>query len=195
MDLYELAMTALRGVAVYALMLVVIRLLGKRTVGMFTAFDLLVALMLGEVVDEIIYGDVTFSQGFVAIAVIALCTYLTAWLCYWNHGFDRLLEGQPTVIVRDGTFVRRGMRKEHMNEKEVMCELRLNGVEEIREVKLATVEDDGQVSVLRHEWAEPIQKADLGGEAAAEKQRRFKRADKYSNSTSTISPELLTQKS
>src|SRR4030095_9525302 len=145
MELHELAMTALRAAGVYVLMLLVIRIMGKRTVGMFTAFDLLVALMLGEVVDEIIYGDVTFSQGAVAIGVIALCKYLTSWLSYWDHGFDRILEGAPTVIVEDGKLLRKGMRKERMSELDVMSELRLNGIDDIEEVKLAMIETDGEV--------------------------------------------------
>jgi uncharacterized membrane protein YcaP (DUF421 family) len=64
METQELLLTALRAAAVYVLMLVVIRLMGKRTVGNFTAFDLLVALMLGEIVDEIIYGDGLWDLGF-----------------------------------------------------------------------------------------------------------------------------------
>lgn len=63
MEIQELLFTALRTVGVYLLILIVLRSLGKRAVGNFSAFDLLVALMLGEVVDEIIYGDVTFGQG------------------------------------------------------------------------------------------------------------------------------------
>jgi uncharacterized membrane protein YcaP (DUF421 family) len=58
MDPRELMLTAARAAAVYVFMLIVIRALGKRTVGDFSAFGLLVALMLGEVVDEILYGDV-----------------------------------------------------------------------------------------------------------------------------------------
>jgi uncharacterized membrane protein YcaP (DUF421 family) len=193
MEPLELAMTALRAVGVYLLMLFVIRLMGKRTVGMFTAFDLLVALMLGEVVDEIIYGDVTFSQGTVAIVIIALATYLTSWLCYWDHGFDKILEGEPTVVVRDGRLIRRGMRKEHMNEKEVMSELRLNGIEDIREVRLATVESEGDVSVIKHEWAEAIQKADLGGEAAQDKKKRLEQQGNHPQKASTLSDGLLSQ--
>ena len=54
MDLQELMLTATRALAIYLLMLIVIRALGKRTVGNFAAFDLVVALMLGEVVDEIV---------------------------------------------------------------------------------------------------------------------------------------------
>jgi len=171
MEVHELLMTALRGFGVYALMLVVIRITGKRSVGNFTAFDLLVALMLGEVVDEIIYGDVTFAQGSVAIVAIAMAQYANSWLSYWKHGFDRILEGVPTILVKDGKLQRDGMRKERMNEKEVMAELRHQQIEDIREVKLALVENDGVVSVIRHKWAEPIQKADLGGEHAKEKER------------------------
>lgn len=166
MDWQELGLTAARGLLVYAAMLVVIRLLGKRTVGNFTAFDLLVALMLGEVVDEIIYGDVTLAQGFTAIIVVALAKYLTGWLTYFDHGLNRIFEGKPTELIRNGEIVRHGLRAEVMNEKELMAALRLQGVTNVREVKLALLEVDGQVSVIREEWAEPLQKSDVLGDAA-----------------------------
>jgi len=158
-------MTALRGLLVYAFMLVVIRVLGKRTVGNFTAFDLLVALMLGEVVDEIIYGDVDIAQGFVAIGVVALAKYVTQWLTYWDHGFNRLFEGKPTEIVRHGELVREGLRSEMMNEKEALAALRIQGVTDLKEVKQARLEVDGEVSVIREDWAEPLQKGDLKKES------------------------------
>src|SRR5512145_2578539 len=104
MDFQELLMTAARAAGVYALMLVVIRALGKRTVGNFSAFDLLVALMLGEIVDEMIYGDVRFIQGTVAIVAIATITYAESWLSYWDHGMEAILEGKPTIVVKKGEF-------------------------------------------------------------------------------------------
>ena len=149
MDWQELGLTAARGLLVYAAMLVVIRILGKRTVGNFTAFDLLVALMLGEVVDEIIYGDVSLAQGFIAILVVAAAKYATAWLSYWDHGLNKIFEGAPTELVKDGRLVRKNLRKELMNEKEVMAALRLQGISDMREVKLALMEVDGVVSVIR----------------------------------------------
>src|SRR5215207_9311312 len=102
MNTSELLAPAGRAFAVYALLLVVIRVLGKREVGNFTAFDLLVALVLGEVVGEIVYGDVEFAQGAVAIGAIALIQYATSWLSYMNHYADKLLDGAPTILVRDG---------------------------------------------------------------------------------------------
>jgi len=167
----ELMLTASRALAVYILMLIVIRTLGKRTVGNFSAFDLLVALMLGEVVDEIIYGDVRFLQGTVAIVAIGAAAYADSWLACFDHGMEAILEGKPTPVIRDGEFDRKGMRKERMNEKDVLGQLRAQGVHDIREVYLALVEHDGSVSVLKQQWAEPAQKADV---LEAEKKLRAK---------------------
>ena len=169
MDFTELLSTALRALGVYAVMLVVIRLLGKRTVGNFSAFDLLVALMLGEVVDEIIYGDVSVAQGLVAIGAVATAKYVTAWLSSRDSRLNHLLEGTPTDIVRNGAFVRKGLRKELMNELEAYAALRSHGISDMREVKRATLEVDGEVSVIREDWAEPVQKADLPGSPARRK--------------------------
>ena len=177
MDWQELGMTAARGLLVYVAMLIVIRLLGKRTVGNFTAFDLLVALMLGEVVDEIIYGDVSLAQGFTAILVVAAAKYVTAWMTCSSPKLSRLLEGKPTELVKNGEVVRSGLRKELLNEKEVMAALRLQGVADVREVKLALMEVDGVVSVIREEWAEPLQKSDVLGDESAKASPDEKRTD------------------
>lgn len=191
MEPRELAFTALRALAVFAFMLVVIRLSGKRTIGNFTAFDLLVALMLGEVVDEIIYGDVTLLQGAVAIVVPALAQYGNSWLTYWEHGFDRVLEGTPTVIVRRGELQRDAMRKERMNEKDVMAELRLNSIADVREVKLATVENEGHVSIVKERWAETLQKSDLLDRERERKRRRTGDGDEPPPGKRTDSPAAL----
>jgi uncharacterized membrane protein YcaP (DUF421 family) len=161
MDPNELLMTAARAVAVYVFMLVVIRALGKRTVGNFSAFDLLVALMLGEVVDEIIYGDVRFIQGTVAVVCIGALAYADSVLAFRSDRMERILGGTPTVVLRDGEFDRDGMRKERMNEKDLLGHLRGQGIHDMREVHLAVIENDGSLSVLKHPWAEPAQKADV----------------------------------
>ncbi len=177
MEVQELLLTAARAGAVYVLMLIVVRFLGKRTVGNFTAFDLIVALMLGEVVDEIIYGDVSLAQGCVAILVVAAAKYLTAWLTYGSTTLSRLFEGAPTELVSHGEFVRDGMRKEMINEQEVFAAVRLQGVSDLREVKTALMEVDGQVSIIREDWAEPLQKADVLGAKANQLTGEERRTD------------------
>jgi uncharacterized membrane protein YcaP (DUF421 family) len=161
MEPYELAMTAARAAGVFFLMLIVIRLLGKRTIHNLSAFDLLVALMLGEMVDSIVYGDVPIVQGAVAIGVIAAAKYGTNLLAYVSKTLAQVVEGQPTCLVRDGQLQRDGMRAELMSEEEIMSALRREGVDDLADVKLAMVEPDGKVSVIRTRPAEPATKQDV----------------------------------
>jgi uncharacterized membrane protein YcaP (DUF421 family) len=193
MDPNELMLTAARAAAVYVFMLIVIRALGKRTVGNFSAFDLLVALMLGEVVDEIIYGDVRFIQGAVAIVAIGALAYADSWIAYWDHGMEAVLEGKPTIVVKDGEFVRDGMRAERMNEKDVLGQLRGEGIHDMREVHLAVVEHDGSVSVLKRSWADHAQKADVLEEEEAARQKEIGDAETPPPSKRTDSPKALDQ--
>jgi uncharacterized membrane protein YcaP (DUF421 family) len=189
----ELMLTAARAAAVYVMMLIVIRALGKRTVGNFSAFDLLVALMLGEVVDEIIYGDVRFLQGTVAVVAIGALAYADAWLAYFDHGLDLVLEGKPTIVIRDGEFDRKGMRSERMNEKDLLGHLRAQGIHDMREVHLAVVEHDGSVSVLKHRWAEPAQKGDVLEREKRERQAMIGDQDVPPPQKRTDSPRALDQ--
>lgn len=189
MDWHELGLTAARAVGVYVLMLVVIRLLGKRTIGNFTAFDLLVALMLGEIVDEAIYGDVDFIQAVTAILVIAAAKYATAWITYLSHPLANILEGKPRPIVEHGEMDRKALRAELLSELDAMAMLRLRGVDDVREVKTATLEVDGLLSVIKEDWAQPLQKSDLYKKDERAKAKATK--GEPDKGQSTTSPESL----
>jgi uncharacterized membrane protein YcaP (DUF421 family) len=175
-------------------MLVVLRCLGKREIGSFSPFDLLVALMLGEIVDEVIYGDVSMVQGAVAALVIALAQYATGWLTYLNHSMDSLLEGTPAIIIKNGELQRQAMRKERMNEQEVMALLREQEIDDVREVKLGTLEVSGHLTVLKQDWAEPVQKGDLKGPESEQKQSDTGGQEEPPLTKQTDSPQALGQK-
>lgn len=160
-DLNELLWTALRATFVYLFLLVVVRLLGKREIGSTSAFDLVVALILGEVVDEIIYGDVTVLQGVVAIVVVAIWHVVNSWASFKSDTIDKLTGAPPTVVVRNGQIQRKNLAKERLNESELFSELRMMGVDDIKEVKQATLEPNGKISVIQEEWAKPVQRQDL----------------------------------
>jgi uncharacterized membrane protein YcaP (DUF421 family) len=161
MDLQELAMTALRATAIYFFLLVVVRLLGKRTVGHSTAFDFIVALILGEVVDEPIYGDVPLVQALLVIAVIGGWHAVNAYLSYRSQTFDHLIGGSPTVLIRDGQLDRRALRAQRVNEGDLQSLLRLQQIDDVDEVKLATLEPNGQLSVIKADHARELRKGDL----------------------------------
>lgn len=162
-DLNELGLTALRATFVYFYLLIIVRILGKREIGASSAFDLLVALMLGDVVGEVIYGDVTIAQGAVAMAMIGAWHFVNAWASFKSKLIDSLTGAPPTVLVKNGRIQHKALEHERLNEEELFAELRLADVDEdeIEEVKQATLEPNGKVSVLFEDWAKPVQKQDL----------------------------------
>jgi uncharacterized membrane protein YcaP (DUF421 family) len=161
MGIQELALTAGRAVLFYLFLLVIVRLLGKRAVGNFTAFDLIVALMLGEVVDEPIFGSVPLLQGLLAIAAVAMAHFLNSLFSYVSPAFDRLVGGQPVPLVQDGQMVRQGMAQERINEAELQALLREQNVDRLSDVKEALLEINGLLSVVKKEEAQPLEKGDL----------------------------------
>ena len=160
-DLNELLYTALRASFVYFFLLLVVRVLGKREIGNTSAFDLIVALILGEVVDEIIYGDVTILQGVVAIVVVAIWHLVNSWASFKSQIIDKITGAPPTIIVKNGQIQHKNLAKERLSEEELLSELRMMGVEDVKEVKQATLEPNGKVSVLQEDWAKPVQRQDL----------------------------------
>lgn len=160
-DWAELFFTGLRATFVYVFLLVVVRLLGKREIGNTSAFDLIVALILGEVVDEIIYGDVTILQGVTAIVVVGVWHIVNSWASYKSDFIDKLTGAVPTVLVKNGQIQHKNLARERLNENELFSELRMMGVDNVKEVKQATLEPNGKISVLQADWAKPVQRQDL----------------------------------
>ena len=158
-------MVAARTAAIYVLMLAMIRLMGKRTIGNLTAFDMLIVLLMGDLGGNAIYGSVPMRDAVAAIASLAALHYGNSWLAFKQPALGRLVEGTPTVIVRDGQLQQPGLRRERMSDEEVRAELRLQGIEDMGDVRVALVENDGQVSVIRQPWAEPLTRGDAQGPA------------------------------
>ena len=95
------------------------------------------------------------------------------------------------MIVRDGEFVRDGMQRERLNEQDVLAMLRLHDVRDMREVQVAILETDGEMSVLRYEWAEPPQKADVLSEHERDRKEVLNGVDEAPASKRTDSPAAL----
>jgi uncharacterized membrane protein YcaP (DUF421 family) len=87
---------------IYGALLLVVRVLGKRTVGSVTAFDLIVALILGEMADEMIFGNVSLLEGLAAIGSVGLLHFGNSYFSFRNAAFDRLTGGTPRVLIQDG---------------------------------------------------------------------------------------------
>jgi uncharacterized membrane protein YcaP (DUF421 family) len=167
MELYKIAV---RAVFSFAFLLLIVRISGKRTVAEGTMFDFVLALILGDMIDDALWAEVPASQFVVATASLVAAQVVTARAVFAWKRADWLVEGGSTLFMRDGELVEAGLRCEKLNEADVAHMLRENGLdrEDWGDVERAWVEENGRASVIRRERAKPAQKRDAGrlGEVA-----------------------------
>jgi uncharacterized membrane protein YcaP (DUF421 family) len=143
---------ALRTTVIYALVLVGIRLTGKREVGQMTPFDLTLLLLLSNSVQNAMTGpDTSLIGGAVAALVLLVLNYFLAELSGVNRRFRRVLQGEPTLLVHNGAAIPGHMAKEHVSQDELERALREHGCNSCQDVALAVLEVDGAISVLKYD--------------------------------------------
>jgi len=139
----------LRTAAVYAVVLVGLRLSGKREIGQITVFDLVVLLLLANAVQNAMVGpDTSLAGGLVAaLVLLALNAVVVRASLRWPQ-FRRALEGHPTILVLHGRPIRSHLRSEGVDEETLERTIREHGIEHLHDVEIAVLEVDGSISVV-----------------------------------------------
>jgi uncharacterized membrane protein YcaP (DUF421 family) len=136
--------------AVYLLVLIGVRLTGKREVGQMTPFDLTLLLLLSNSVQNAMTGpDTSLAGGAVAAAVLLLMNYLVAELSGINRRFRRVVQGSPSLLIHNGELLMDHLKREHLTVDEVMRALREHSIGSVAEVALGVLEVDGSLSFLK----------------------------------------------
>lgn len=151
--LFELSMPwwefVLRAVIVYFILLLMLRVSGKRTVGQFTPFDLLVVILLGTAVQNSLIGeDVSLLGGLILAVTLIGCNWLVGFVTARSERLDRLIEGSPVLLARDGELFTRVLRAEGLSRPDIDEALRDNGLSDIADAALVTLEVDGTITVV-----------------------------------------------
>ena len=152
-ELFELSapwwVFVLRATAIYALVMVLVRVSGKRAVGQFTPFDLVLLILIGNAVQNGINGGDNSLTGaaIMATTLIAL-NYGVAFVTARSRRAERLVEGEPVVLARDGKLFDHVLRRELVSQSDFREALRMNSVEDVAEVELALLETNGHISVV-----------------------------------------------
>ena len=139
----------LRATAIYALVMVLVRVSGKRAVGQFTPFDLVLLILIGNAVQNGINGGDNSLTGaaIMATTLIAL-NYAVAFVTSRSRRAERLVEGEPVVLARDGKVFDHVLRRELVSQSDFREALRVNSIEDVAEVELALLETNGHISVV-----------------------------------------------
>ena len=137
-----------RGAFLFILFMVLFRLLPRRTGGELAPMDLVFLLLITEAASHSLGDYSSGADGTVQIVTMLALNYLTNQLSFHFRWFEQLIEHRPLQIIRDGQTIPRALRKELLTPEELMGHLRLNGVDDISQVRSAYVESDGRLSVV-----------------------------------------------
>ena len=142
--------SVLRGMAMYAVVWLIMRLTGRRTFAQMTAFDFILLLIVGESTQQALLGDdFSVTNGaLVVLTLVAIDVLLSKLSSTWNW-FDRVLDGLPILIVKNGKILDDRLKKERVTEQEILHSAReWHGLENMDDVKHAVLDQSGGISVV-----------------------------------------------
>ena len=138
-----------RTVAVYLMFLAALRIFGKREIGQFTLFDLALVLLAANALQPAVTGpDQSIPGAAIILATIFILNRLIAMLRRRVPFVRRLLEFQPTVIGQDGAWLAKAVDGEDLDQDDLDAALREHGLDSVKDVKQAVLEEDGSLSIV-----------------------------------------------
>jgi uncharacterized membrane protein YcaP (DUF421 family) len=139
----------IRTFIIYVVLLAGLRLGGKREIGQFTLFDLVVILLIANAVQNAMVGqDTTLLGGIVAAVVLLAANYGFAFLIDRSRRLRSAMLGKPTVLVTNGEMLLDHMKQEGITQDELEAAVREHGIASIPDVQMAMLEIDGSISIV-----------------------------------------------
>lgn len=139
----------LRSLAVYAFMLLCLRLFGKNQLSQLNAGDVILLLLISNAVQNAMVGDNTSLEGgLMAALVLFVANFALKWLMFRNNRIRSWIEEEPRILIKDGKVDSQMLLKVEITPDELLEVVREHGVEHITEVKLAVLEVDGNISIV-----------------------------------------------
>lgn len=145
----ELGRVIVVGVLTYAALVLMLRLTGNRTLSKMNSFDLVVTVAFGSTLSSILIDDsITLAEGITAIALLIGLQFIVTWLSVRSKTISRLVKTEPTLILRDGEFLRDAMKKTRVTENEIRSAIRKHGYGGAEMIHSVVMETDGSLSVV-----------------------------------------------
>ena len=139
--------------AVYIFIIIALRLFGKKELAQLSVVDLVFILLISNAVQNAMVGpDTTLLGGLAAASTLFLVNYIMKFLQYRFPKFGRMVEGNAIILIYEGKMLEEQMGKAKISRDELMEAVREHGVESVKEVDLAVMEVDGNISILSEKY-------------------------------------------
>lgn len=139
----------LRAFLVYAFLLVILRLTGKRQVGQLAPFDLVLLLVLSNAVQNSMNaGDNSVGAGFLLAGALVVVNSVVGYITYKSKRVEAFIDGKPKIIIHNGVADEALLTKERITHHELMAAIRQANLVDISEVHLGILENNGRINVI-----------------------------------------------
>jgi uncharacterized membrane protein YcaP (DUF421 family) len=139
-----------RGAVIYIFLLILFRIMGKRSLNETTTFDFVLLLIISEVTQQALVGeDFSLTASALLITTLMGLDMILTFTKQKFTMFGRIVEGAPLVIVDHGKPLKKRMQKTQVDEEDILHAARSNfGIEKMEEIKYAVLEKDGTISII-----------------------------------------------
>jgi uncharacterized membrane protein YcaP (DUF421 family) len=139
----------IRAVVVYVFILISLRLFGRRELGQFTAFDLVVLLTLSNILQNAMIGnDTSLLGGIIGATVLLSANFGLAYAVFRSKSVQRLVTGEPRILIQDGILQQQALAAQRLTEQDLLAAVHNQGLEDFGRVHLAISEPNGTISVI-----------------------------------------------
>lgn len=153
----ELIVIVIRSLISFIVLLLLTRLMGKRQVSQLTIFDYIVGITIGSIAAEMSFDqNVRIINGITSLLIWGLIPFILAIISLKSRTFQQLIDGKPTIIIKNGEILEKSMKKVFLSIDELMLLLREKNIFKISDVEIAILETDGQLSVLKKTSQQPV---------------------------------------
>ncbi len=143
---------ALRAATVYVVLLFLLRLSGKHTLGELSVFDLVVVIIIGSAVRTSMIGDdKSLIGGLIVVVVLLLLDYASTWLSTRFRRVDRAVQGRPVLLAHDGELFEEILKHCNVPRSSFDSAVRKSGCSGIEMVRQAILEPGGNITILKRE--------------------------------------------
>lgn len=144
----------LRVLLIYLFLLVAMRLFGRKEMGRWTPMEFLGMLLLARTVGPALTGgDSSLTVAAVAALTLLGVTFLFDYLVHRSRRLEKLIEGEPELLIENGRVLEKAMKRELLTEQQLLAALRREKIESPEEVSRAYIESDGRITVIPKEKA------------------------------------------
>jgi uncharacterized membrane protein YcaP (DUF421 family) len=140
---------AIRSTVVYAFLILILRISGKRQIGQMAPFDLVLLLILPNAVQNSMSGgDNSLVGGLIIASVLVSINFIVGYATYKSKKLEALVEGRPQIIIHNGVLYQDILDKCQLTQHELKAAMRESGCDNIKNVRSAILENNGVISVI-----------------------------------------------